>query len=119
MSITGLVYGNSVGEAKMTKIKMLCRNGALALSLLLVGVPAGYVQAAGTTDTETTTTTQDAQTTTPATTTPPNTAPTATQQTDDEGNWGWVGLLGLLGLAGLMGRNRNEGRNVVVDGTKR
>lgn len=95
----------------MTKMQKLCRNGALALSLMFVGVPAGYVQAAGTTDTETATT---QEVTTPATATP-----VATEQTNEGNNWGWLGLLGLLGLAGLMGRNRNEGRNVVVDGTKR
>jgi LPXTG-motif cell wall-anchored protein len=92
----------------MTKIKMLCRNGALALSLLFVGVPAGYVHATDTTAVETTT---------PATTEPLTTDPVVAD--DNENNWGWIGLLGLLGLAGLMGRNRNEGRNVVVDGTKR
>lgn len=94
----------------MTETKKLCRNAALALSLLFVGVPAGYVQATDTTAVETTT---------PATAEPVTTDPVVADDVDNEGNWGWLGLLGLLGLAGLMGRNRNEGRNVVVDGTKR
>jgi MYXO-CTERM domain-containing protein len=28
--------------------------------------------------------------------------------TDDDFDWGWLGLLGLAGLAGLAGRNRRE-----------
>lgn len=34
-----------------------------------------------------------------------------TNATDNDVDWGWLGLLGLLGLAGFMGRNRNPENN--------
>ncbi|GFR36952.1 hypothetical protein PRECH8_02480 [Insulibacter thermoxylanivorax] len=32
-----------------------------------------------------------------------------TNATDNDTDWGWLGLLGLIGLAGMMGRGRDRG----------
>ncbi|MFU0507390.1 WGxxGxxG family protein [Pseudaminobacter sp. NGMCC 1.201702] len=34
--------------------------------------------------------------------------PPATATTDDDFDWGWIGLLGLVGLAGLAGRRHTS-----------
>jgi hypothetical protein len=92
----------------ITTLRKTCRNGALALSLLFVGLPTAHAAGA----------TGPAGTNVQETTAPAPATPVATTTTQG-GGWGWIGLFGLLGLAGLTGRGRGGERNVVVDGTKR
>ena len=37
----------------------------------------------------------------------PETQATADERSDDDTNYGWIGLLGLIGLAGLVKRNKD------------
>ncbi len=91
----------------MNSGKNFLKNSALALSLLMVGLPAAHAA---------TDTAAGADTT--ATATPPAQTATTNQQNDGF-NWGWLGLLGLLGVAGLRGNRTETNRNVVVDGTRK
>jgi len=92
----------------MNSSKNLLKNGALALSLLMVGLPAAHAA----------TDTAAGDDTTTAVTTPAEPV-TTNQQNEGFDDWGLLGLLGLLGLIGLRGNKTETNKSVVVDGTRK
>jgi hypothetical protein len=92
----------------MNNGKNLLKNSALALSLLMVGLPVAYAA---------TDTAVGADTATAAT--PPAQSATTNQQNDGFDDWGLLGLLGLLGLMGLRKNKTETTKSVVVEGTRK